>query len=244
VNKEGAIAGPRVLEHTVDAVLQFEGDRSQAYRILRAVKNRFGSTNEIGVFEMSGGGLVEVPNPSEALLAGRPLGAAGSCVCCVMEGARPILAEIQALIAPSSFNVPRRNSNGIDYNRAMLLLAVLEKRGGLRLSSSDAYINVVGGLQIDEPAADLAAVLAIASSFTDRPIDAGLAAIGEVGLTGELRSVSSMELRLSEISRLGFTTCLIPCGGRGRYKAPSGLKITEVRNIGEALSASVGAQRK
>ncbi len=244
VNKEGAIAGPKVLEHMVDCVLYFEGDGGGGYRIVRAAKNRFGSTNEIGVFEMGGGGLKEVPNPSETLLSGRPAGAAGSCVCCVMEGARPILAEIQALIAPTSFNVPRRNSNGLDYNRAMLLLAVLEKRGGLKLSASDAYINVVGGLQVDEPAADLAAILAIASGFTDRPIEARLAAIGEVGLTGELRSVMSLEQRLAEAARLGFSACIIPKGNKGKYTAPQGLNIIEAANIGEALSYSIGAYRK
>ncbi len=244
INKEGAIAGPKVLEHMVDCVLYFEGDGGGGYRIVRAAKNRFGSTNEIGVFEMGGGGLKEVPNPSEALLSGRPAGAAGSCICCVMEGARPILAEIQALIAPTSFNVPRRNSNGLDYNRAMLLLAVLEKRGGLKLSASDAYINVVGGLQVDEPAADLAAILAIASSVTDRPVDARLAAIGEVGLTGELRSVTSLEQRLAEAARLGFSACIIPRGNRNKYAAPQGLKIIEASNISEALSYSIGAYRK
>jgi DNA repair protein RadA/Sms len=244
VNKEGAIAGPKVLEHMVDCVLYFEGEGSAGYRIIRAAKNRFGSTNEIGVFEMGDSGLSEVPNPSESLLSGRPEGAAGSCVCCVMEGSRPILAEIQALIAPSSFNVPRRNSNGIDYNRAMLLLAVLEKRGGLKLSGSDAYINVVGGLQIEEPASDLAAILAIASSFTDRPIDKPVAAIGEVGLTGELRSVTAMGQRLSEVSRLGFTSCIIPYRNKSKFNIPQGLKIIEAKNISEALSYSIGALRK
>ena len=178
VNKEGAIAGPKVLEHMVDCVLYFEGDGGIGYRILRAVKNRFGSTNEIGVFEMRGEGLAEIPNPSESLLAGRPVGAAGTCVTCVMEGSRPILAEIQALVTKSSANIPRRNFNGLNYNRTTLLLAVLEKRGGLRLGTCDAYINVVNGLELDEPGADLAAVLAVASSYTDRAISDKTAAIG------------------------------------------------------------------
>ncbi|MBP5166070.1 MAG: DNA repair protein RadA [Oscillospiraceae bacterium] len=243
VNKEGSIAGPKVLEHMVDCVLYFEGEQGANYRILRAAKNRFGSTNEIGVFEMLGDGLREVPNPSETLLAGRPENAPGTCVTCVIEGSRPILAEIQALVANTSFNVPRRTSNGLDYNRCMLLLAVLEKRGGLRLSNCDAYINVIGGLQLDEPFADLAAVLAIASSFTDRPVDHATAAVGEVGLTGEIRAVNSLEQRLKEIRRLGFESCIIPARNKGKYKIPDGLKIYEVKNISEALSISIGAKR-
>ena len=243
VNKEGAIAGPKVLEHMVDCVLYFEGDSSMGYRILRAVKNRFGSTNEIGVFEMQGSGLREVPNPSESLLAGRPVGTAGTCVACAMEGSRPVLAEIQALITKTSANVPRRSFNGLDFNRSMLLLAVLEKRGGLRLSASDAYINVIGGLQLDEPAVDLAAALAIASSYTDRPIHQMTAAVGEVGLTGEIRSVSAMEQRLAEVHRLGFTACIVPPLKDAKVQTPPGLKLIEVRNISEALAASVGAQR-
>ena len=192
VNKEGSIAGPKVLEHMVDCVLYFEGERHMSYRILRAAKNRFGATNEIGVFEMGDGGLSEVPNPSEALLAGRPTQTPGTCVTCAMEGVRPVLAEVQALVVPSSLGNPRRVSNGFDYNRAMLLLAVLEKRGGLILNSCDAYLNVIGGLSLEEPAADLAAIIAMASSFRDRPVPSDLAAIGEVGLTGELRAVSSL----------------------------------------------------
>ncbi len=244
VNKEGAIAGPKVLEHMVDCVLYFEGDGSAGYRILRAVKNRFGSTNEIGVFEMREEGLAEIPNPSESLLASRPVGAAGTCVTCVMEGSRPILAEIQALIAKSSANIPRRNFNGLNYNRSMLLLAVLEKRGGLRLGGSDAYINVVNGLELDEPGADLAAVLAIASSFTERVIPEKTAAIGEVGLTGEIRSVSGMEQRLSEVRRLGFEYCVVPKSKGERRAVPKGLELIEVRNIGEALAAVLGAKRR
>ena len=236
VNKEGSIAGPKVLEHMVDCVLYFEGERQMAYRILRAAKNRFGATNEIGVFEMEDVGLTEVPNPSEALLAGRPEGAPGTCVTCVMEGNRPVLAEIQALVVPSSYGNPRRVSNGMDYNRAMLLLAVLEKRGGLLVSGCDAYFNVVNGLSLDEPAADLAAVLAVASSFRDRVVPNDLAAIGEVGLTGELRAVSALGQRLSEVRRLGFTKCLIPKRVQGRLTPPEGLELIRVSNIREALA--------
>ena len=244
VNKEGAIAGPKVLEHMVDCVLYFEGDGTSGYRILRAVKNRFGSTNEIGVFEMRGEGLAEIPNPSESLLYGRPIGAAGTCVTCVMEGSRPILAEIQALVTKSSANVPRRNFNGLNYNRSTLLLAVLEKRGGLRLGSCDAYINVVNGLELDEPGADLAAVLAIASSYTDRIIPDKTAAIGEVGLTGEIRAVSGMEQRLSEVKRLGFECCIVPKLKKERRAVPDGLELIEVKTIQEALAAVIGAKRK
>ena len=239
VNKEGSIAGPKVLEHMVDCVLYFEGERHMAYRILRAAKNRFGATNEIGVFEMEDGGLVEVPNPSEALLAGRPTGAPGTCVTCVMEGVRPVLAEIQALVVPSSLGNPRRVSNGFDYNRAMLLLAVLEKRGGLLMGNCDAYMNVIGGLSLDEPAADLAAMLALASSFRDKPVPYDLAAIGEVGLTGELRAVSALGQRLSEVQRLGFTKCLIPKRVQGKLVVPDGLELIRVANIREALAALI-----
>ena len=237
VNKEGSIAGPKVLEHMVDCVLYFEGERHMAYRILRAAKNRFGATNEIGVFEMEDGGLAEVPNPSEAMLAGRPENAPGTCVACVMEGVRPVLAEVQALVVPSTFGNPRRMSNGFDYNRAVLLLAVLEKRGGLLLGNCDAYLNVIGGLSLDEPAADLAAVLAMASSFRDRPVPADLTAIGEVGLTGELRSVSALGQRLAEVRRLGCTKCLIPKRTQGKLVVPEGLELIRVGNIREALAA-------
>ncbi|WP_279067616.1 DNA repair protein RadA [Intestinimonas butyriciproducens] len=237
VNKEGSIAGPKVLEHMVDCVLYFEGEPHMSYRILRAAKNRFGATNEIGVFEMADSGLVEVPNPSETLLAGRPKDTPGTCVTCVMEGNRPVLAEIQALLAPTSFGNPRRTSNGFDYNRAMLLLAVLEKRGGLMVSSCDAYMNVIGGLYLDEPAADLAAIIAIASSFRDKPVPGDLTAIGEVGLTGELRSVSALGQRLSEVRRLGFKQCLIPAQKSMKLVEPDGLQLVRVRNIREALSA-------
>ena len=237
VNKEGSIAGPKVLEHMVDCVLYFEGEPHISYRILRAAKNRFGATNEIGVFEMADSGLVEVPNPSETLLAGRPKDTPGTCVTCVMEGNRPVLAEIQALLAPTSFGNPRRTSNGFDYNRAMLLLAVLEKRGGLIVSSCDAYMNVIGGLYLDEPAADLAAIISIASSFRDKPVPGELTAIGEVGLTGELRSVSALGQRLSEVRRLGFKRCLIPAQNSMKLVEPEGLQLVRVRNIREALSA-------
>ena len=237
VNKEGSIAGPKVLEHMVDCVLYFEGEPHMSYRILRAAKNRFGATNEIGVFEMADSGLTQVPNPSETLLAGRPLDTPGTCVTCVMEGVRPILAEVQALLAPSGYGNARRTSNGFDYNRAMLLLAVLEKRGGLMVSGCDAYINVIGGLSLDEPAADLAAIIAMASSFRDKSVPGSLAAIGEVGLTGELRSVSALGQRLSEVRRLGFTQCLIPARNSARFQEPEGLQLIRVKNIREALAA-------
>ena len=237
VNKEGSIAGPKVLEHMVDCVLYFEGERHMLYRILRAAKNRFGATNEIGVFEMDDGGLTEVPNPSEAMLAGRPTGTPGTCVTCVMEGVRPVLAEIQALVVPSSLGNPRRVSNGFDYNRSMLLLAVLEKRGGLMVGGCDAYLNVIGGLYLEEPAADLAAVLALASSFRDKPVPHDLAAIGEVGLTGELRAASALGQRLAEVQRLGFTKCLIPKRLQGKLTVPEGLELIRVSNIREAMAA-------
>ncbi len=236
VNKEGSLAGPKVLEHMVDCVLYFEGEEHMAYRILRAAKNRFGATNEIGVFEMLDDGLAEVPNPSEMLLAGRPKDTPGSCVTCIMEGVRPVLAEVQALIAPSSYGNPRRTSNGIDYNRAMLLLAVLEKRGGLMIGGSDAYVNVIGGLYLNEPAADLATIIALASSFRDVPVPGDLVAIGEVGLTGELRSVNALSQRLSEVARLGFTKCMIPSRNSSKLKEIPGLQLIPVRNIREALA--------
>ena len=239
INKEGNIAGPKVLEHMVDCVLYFEGEQSMSYRILRAAKNRFGSTNEIGVFEMADNGLREVHNPSETLLSGRPINTPGTCVTCVMEGSRPILAEIQALVAQSGYGSARRNSNGIDYNRAMLLLAVLEKRGGMSVSGCDAYINVVGGLQLDEPAADLATLLAVASSYRDIPIDSELAAVGEVGLSGEVRSVQQLNLRLSEIARLGFKRCIIPSHVKGDVLQPGGLELIRVKNVREAIRAAL-----
>lgn len=240
INKEGSIAGPKVLEHMVDCVLYFEGERSTSFRILRAGKNRFGSTNEIGVFEMNDMGLKELKNPSEILLSGRPENAPGTCVTCVIEGSRPILAEIQALIAPAAYNSGRRSSNGIDYNRATLLLAVLEKRGGMSVSACDAYINVIGGLELEEPAADLATLLAIASSFKDLPLGRDLAAVGEVGLSGEIRSVSNLNSRLSEIARLGFKRCIIPAHVKDDIRKPDGLELISVRDIREAVRATLG----
>ena len=239
VNKEGSIAGPKVLEHMVDCVLYFEGERTNSYRLLRAEKNRFGSTNEIGVFEMDETGLVEVPNPSEMLLSGRPKGTPGTCVACVMEGTRPILAEVQALVAHTTFNVPRRTSVGVDYNRMNLLLAVMEKRAGMNLSAYDAYVNVIGGLTLDEPASDLPVVIAVASSGRDQAVDEHLAAIGEVGLTGELRAVSNLQQRLSELSRLGFKRCIIPRQGTADITAPEGLTLLRARNIREAVEAAL-----
>ena len=239
INKDGAIAGPKVLEHMVDCVLYFEGDPNTSYRLLRAAKNRFGSTNEIGVFEMRDSGLVEVPNPSQMLLAGRPDSAPGTCVACVMEGTRPVLAEVQALVAKTTFNVPRRAADGFDYNRAVLLMAVAERRGGMKLSAFDAYINVIGGLRLDEPGADLSVVLAVASSYRDKPVPNDLVAIGEVGLTGEIRTVSHMNQRLQEVARLGFKQCVIPKGGSEKLEIPGGLTVLCVRNIHEAIEIAL-----
>jgi DNA repair protein RadA/Sms len=237
VNKDGAIAGPKVLEHMVDCVLYFEGDRGLSYRMLRAAKNRFGSTNEIGVFEMTDHGLESIENPSEMMLSGRPERASGTCVTCVMEGTRPILAEVQALVAPTSFSAARRNSNGIEHNRAMLLIAVLEKRGGMPVGGCDTYINVIGGLDLDEPVADLAVILALASSYRDRAIGSDVAAVGEIGLTGEIRSVTALDQRLKEIARLGFSKCVVPAHIRGEIKAPAGLTLIPVRTVAEAIAA-------
>ena len=220
----------------VDCVLYFEGERSTSFRILRAAKNRFGSTNEIGVFEMADRGLACVENPSEMLLSGRPENCPGTCVACVIEGTRPILAEVQALVTPSAYNAARR-SNGVDYNRAAMLLAVLEKRGGLSVAGCDSYINVIGGLTLEEPAADLATSLAVASSYLDRPLGADLAAIGEVGLSGEIRSVSALNQRLSEIYRLGFKRCVVPVHRSEEAASFTGLRLIPVRNISEAIAA-------
>ncbi len=239
VNKEGEIAGPKILEHMVDCVLYFEGEKQNAYRILRAAKNRFGSTNEIGVFEMRDTGLAEIANPSEAMLAGRPAGVPGTCITAVMEGTRPILAEIQALVARSSFGNPRRMASGVDYNRAVLLLAVLENRAGLMLGGSDAYVNVIGGLKVDEPAADLATVLALASSFRDRPVSAETVAIGEVGLTGELRRVSAIEQRIAEAARMKFRRCVCPDFGTASLRVPEGIELIRVRSVTDALAAAI-----
>lgn len=239
INKEGSLAGPKVLEHMVDCVLYFEGEEHSSYRILRAAKNRFGATNEIGVFEMVDHGLAEVPNPSEALLSGRPQDTPGSCVTCVMEGIRPVLAEVQALLTPSAYGNSRRSSNGFDYNRAMMLLAVLEKRGGLLLSNCDFYVNVIGGLTVSEPAADLALIISLVSSFRDKPVPHDLAAIGEVGLTGELRAVHALNQRLSEVRRLGFTKCLVPARSSGKLIIPEGLELIRISNIRQAIAVLV-----
>ncbi len=239
INKDGNIAGPKVLEHMVDCVLYFEGDPNSSYRLLRAAKNRFGSTNEIGVFEMRDAGLVEVPNPSQMLLDGRPEGASGTCVACVMEGTRPVLAEVQALVAKTTMNVPRRASDGFDFNRAVLMLAVMEKRAGMKMSLFDAYINVIGGLRLDEPAADLPIVLALASSYRDQCIADDLVAIGEVGMTGEIRAVSHMNQRLAEITRLGFRKCIIPRGGSEKLEIPDEITVYRVRNIREAIETAM-----
>jgi DNA repair protein RadA/Sms len=242
VNKEGSIAGPKVLEHMVDAVLHFEGERENAYRIIRAIKNRFGSTNEIGVFEMTAEGLAEVPNPSEALLAGRPKNVSGNCAVCVMEGTRPIIAEIQALVTTTVLASPRRTSNGFDYNRLNLILAVLEKRMGLRFSACDAYMNVIGGLRLDDPAADLPAALALISCIKDKPLPDDLIAAGEIGLSGECRAVSSAEQRVREAERLGFSRILLPARNVGAGKLdPSHftIKIEPVKSLYDALAAAL-----
>ncbi|HEX5498650.1 MAG TPA: DNA repair protein RadA, partial [Thermomicrobiales bacterium] len=240
VTKEGTIAGPRVLEHMVDAVLYLEGDRHHQYRILRAVKNRFGSTDEVGVFEMADSGLREVRNPSEAFLEERAGAAAGSTVAVTIEGTRPILVEVQALTTPSNFGLPRRSANGFETSRLQLLVAVLQKRVGLGLGSQDIYANVVGGLRIAEPAADLAVSLAIASSFKERPVDIGTVAVGEIGLSGELRSVGQIDRRLAESARLGFRRAIIP-GRVARRALPNvdGMQILRADSVGEAIEAAL-----
>ena len=236
VNKEGGIAGPKVLEHMVDAVLYFEGDRRQSYRIIRAVKNRYGSTNEIGVFEMTDKGLLEVPNPSEMLLAGRPKNVSGNCAVCTVEGTRPMIAEIQALVSQSPYPAPRRTANGLDYNRMCLILAVLEKRLGLRFSAADVYMNVIGGLHLDEPAVDLAAALSLISSLTNKVVPDELIAIGELGLSGECRAVSDLENRVREAARLGFTTAIVPYRNIEKRKLEfDGIKIIPIKTVYEAL---------
>ena len=235
VTKEGSIAGPKILEHIVGSVLYFEGEQHRSYRIIRAIKNRFGSTNEIGVFEMAAEGLVEIPNPSLALLSGRPEGEAGSCILCTMEGTRPVLAEVQALAASSSFGNPRRMTTGVDLSRTLMLLAVLEKRMGLRISSHDVYVNVVGGLKMVEPAVDLGILLAIASSFRNQPIDSGTVAIGEVGLAGELRSCNFLENRIAEAEKLGFTKCLIPASNGKKLKKFDKIEVCAYSNIRQVL---------
>ena len=236
VTKEGTVAGPRVLEHMVDTVLYFEGDRHASYRILRAVKNRFGSTNEIGVFEMQKSGLVEVENPSEFMLSGRPEHASGSVVACAMEGTRPMLMEIQALVCKSSFGMPRRTAAGLDYNRVNLLMAVLEKRAGLPLSSYDAYVNIAGGIRMNEPAADLGIVMAIASSYKNKPVSEDAIVFGEVGLSGEVRAVTMPEQRVAEAKKLGFKTCILPevsVKGLGQVEV---IEVIGVRSVNQAMN--------
>ena len=235
VTKEGTVAGPRVLEHMVDTVLYFEGDRHASYRILRGVKNRFGSTNEIGVFEMREQGLMEVQNASEYMLEGRPEDASGSVVACTMEGTRPLLVEIQALVCHSNFGIPRRQATGTDFNRVNLLMAVLEKRSGVQLASCDAYVNITGGIKISEPAIDLGIVLAILSSFRNRPISPKLLAFGEVGLSGEVRSVSMARQRAAEAEKLGFETCIVPFGCAGDCRKVSGIEVIGVKTVQDAI---------
>jgi DNA repair protein RadA/Sms len=233
VTKEGVVAGPRVLEHMVDTVLYFEGERHGTYRILRGVKNRFGSTNEIGVFEMCEFGLAEVENPSQYMLEGKPHNASGSVVACSMEGTRPILLEVQALVCATNFNIPRRTANGVDFNRVNLLMAVLEKRLGLHLSTYDAYVNIAGGLKMNEPALDLAIVLALASSYKNRPVDEGLICFGEVGLSGEVRSVSQAQQRINEAKKLGFTTIVLPKVCLKNIQKEKDVKLIGVENVHE-----------
>ena len=235
VTKEGTVAGPRVLEHIVDTVLYFEGDRHASYRILRGVKNRFGSTNEIGVFEMRQNGLSEVKNPSEFMLNGRLEDSSGSVVACSMEGTRPILLEIQALVCESNFGMPRRTAAGTDYNRVNLLMAVLEKRIGYRLSNYDAYVNIAGGIKINEPALDLGIVMAIVSSYKNRPVEEGTIIFGEVGLNGEVRAVSMPEQRVSEAKKLGFAKCIMPAVSVESVKNVQGIQIVGVKNLNEAI---------
>lgn len=240
VTKQGAIAGPRVLEHMVDTVLYFEGETHMSYRVLRAVKNRFGSTNEIGIFEMGDKGLAEVVNPSEMLLSGRMKGASGSCVISSIEGTRAMLVEVQALLSHSSFGVPRRNATGVDYNRVMLLMAVLEKRVGMQLGGSDSYVNVVGGIKLNEPAADLGIVAAISSSFRDKEIDEGTVIIGEVGLAGEVRAVNFAEKRVNEAAKLGFSRCIIPENNLKRLGDKSGIEVVGVSSVNDMLDIIMG----
>lgn len=242
VTKEGAIAGPRVLEHIVDTVLYLEGDSFHAYRLLRSVKNRFGATTEVGVFEMRTDGMAEVANPSEAFLAERALHTPGSAIAVTMEGTRPLLVEIQGLTNPTAFGNPRRTANGLDFNRLLLTLAVLTRRAGLRLGDQDVFANVVGGLQVNEPAADLAMAVAIASSFKDQPVPADLALIGEVGLSGELRAVAQLPARLREAAKLGFRRALVPKTVRPSDPPPQGLDVISARSLAEALSTVLEAK--
>ena len=235
VTKEGVVAGPRVLEHMVDTVLYFEGDRHAAYRILRGVKNRFGSTNEIGVFEMRKSGLREVENPSEFMLSGRPEDASGSVVACSMEGTRPILVEVQALVCRSNFGIPRRTATGTDFNRVNLLMAVLEKRLGLKLADCDAYVNIAGGIKMNEPALDLGIVLAIISSYKEKPIDERTICFGEVGLSGEIRAVSMAEQRVQEARKLGFEVCILPEVSKAAMQEMTSIKLIGIKNVKDAI---------
>lgn len=235
VTKEGVVAGPRVLEHMVDTVLYFEGDRYASYRILRSVKNRFGSTNEIGVFEMQQDGLNEVANPSEYMLNGRPEGASGSVVVCLIEGTRPLMVEVQALVCDSNFGMPRRTAAGTDYNRVNLLMAVLEKRAGMRMSSSDAYLNVAGGIKVSEPALDLGIVIALVSSFKNREVDSKTVIFGEVGLSGEVRAVTKAQQRVNEAVKLGFTTCILPYVCLKNIKNNDKINLIGIHNVNEAI---------
>jgi DNA repair protein RadA/Sms len=241
VTKEGTLAGPRVLEHIVDTVLQLEGDRYQAYRLLRATKNRFGATSEVGVFEMAGSGMLEVKNPSEAFLAERMVNTAGSAIAVTMEGTRPILVEIQGLTSATTFGNPRRTPNGVDFNRLLLITAVLAKRLGLKLGDQDVFVNVIGGLQVGEPAADLAIALAIASSALDRPALADCALIGEIGLSGELRAVSQLPQRLREARQLGFRRVIVPRAMRAGDVKLEGLEVIQARSLRDALDAGLRA---
>lgn len=238
VTKEGNLAGPKLLEHMVDCVLYFEGERYHSYRILRAVKNRFGSTNEIGIFEMRDRGLSEVESPSKYLLAGKPRETAGSAVACILEGTRPLLVEVQALVSDSGFNIPRRQTSGVDYNRAVLLIAVLEKKLGYAMGHEDVYINIAGGIKIEEPAADLAVEVAVASSFKNRPVRENVVIIGEVGLAGEVRSVSFMEKRVQEAAKLGFTEAIIPYENAAELEGLK-IKIEGVRTVKEAVEVAL-----
>jgi len=237
VTKEGAIAGPRVLEHIVDTVLYFEGDRGHSYRILRTVKNRFGSTNEIGIFEMSDSGLLEVENPSELFLLERPLNVSGSTVVASMEGTRPLMVEIQSLVSQTNFGMPRRTTIGVDFNRVNLLVAVLEKKAGLHLGGMDIFVNVVGGLKLIEPAVDLGIIATITSSLRDIPVDPRLFVFGEVGLSGEIRAVAQAEIRLKEAAKIGFKHAVIPFGNSDKIKNNFGLEITGARNVEDCLKA-------
>jgi len=243
VTKQGSIAGPKVLEHIVDTVLYLEGDPFHTYRLLRSVKNRFGATSEVGVFEMQARGLIEVENPSEAFLAERMVNVPGSAVAITIEGTRPLLVEVQALASPTSFGNPRRTVNGLDFNRLLLTVAVLTRRVGLGLGEQDIFANVVGGLQVQEPAVDLAVALALTSSLRDRPVAADLALVGEVGLSGEVRSVGQLEARLNEAARLGFSKAIIPRRlSRSEFLAPKGLETVQVRSVREAVDAALGAK--